>query len=822
MSSNLRLIYVLVALITYTASNVQSTTAQPQASVRSADAFNLIFGATSRASVASNGTEANGPSQSQAVSADGRFVAFTSNASNLVSDDTNGTWDVFVYDRSARQATRVSVASNGAQANSDSYTYSGLSLSGDGRFVAFASDASTLVSNDTNNVCDTNGDGVFAENCPDVFVHDRQTAQTSRISVSSNGSQGNGNSYSPSISADGRYAAFESFANNLVPGRTGIFVHDRTTGQTTYVSAALGGAQANGQSMQPSISADGRFVAFSSFASNLIVGDTNGVVDAFVHDRQTGQTTRVSVASDGTQGNSGSSWLGQPVLSADGRYVAFYSNASNLVSGDTNNNCTGTVPPLPGGNLNCPDIFVKDRQTGATTLISRASDGVQGNHGSFSVSISSDGRYVAFYSDSTNLMNGDTNNTSDIFVHDRQTGLTTRASISSDGTQGNSSSFGETISTNGRYVTFISSANNLVVGDTNNATDVFVHDRRSLSGTITLPIEGDTIGPATLQIAAEASDDAGIGIQQVEFSVFYDGSWHSAGVDAVSPYQVSWQTPNSLRSQQLGFSIHLVANDGYRVDYASDTRYISFVESLGNPAVTENWAPVRAYLNQRSIQPWGDCRCSATSMAMVLAMNGVIAQDYTIMHDKVIEMYERVAVGSSGCRPADWSKMADELNRQGIIAGKNLLVTKGWYSTDSAWNKIKQETDMGRPVIVRTQGVTSNGHIIVSVGYRETGSSRQIIAYDPYGHWQGALNIWNANSREPSSRKGQWVYYDFDKIFGGILITAQRSNVATSMTQVAGIPSTPPDVTSDETPTVDTFSGIADYGFSAFLPLIQR
>ena len=164
------------------------------------------------------------------------------------------------------------------------------------------------------------------------------------------------------------------------------------------VSAASDGTESNSSSYQPSISADGRYVAFYSDANNLISGDTNGTSDIFVHDRQTGTTERVSAASDGTEGNSYSS---EPSISADGRYVAFYSDANNLVSGDTN----GTS-----------DIFVHDRQTETTERVSAASDGTESNSSSYQPSISADGRYVAFYSDANNLVSRDTNSTSDIFV----------------------------------------------------------------------------------------------------------------------------------------------------------------------------------------------------------------------------------------------------------------------------------------------------------------------------------------------------------------------------------------------------------------------
>ncbi|MCA9896608.1 MAG: PD40 domain-containing protein [Anaerolineales bacterium] len=423
----------------------------------------LSDGTTTRVSVASDGTEGNAFSWGSSISADGRYVAFSSDASNLVSGDTNGTRDIFVYDRQTSQTTRVSIASDGTEGNADSDYY--LSNSADGRYVAFQSDASNLVSGDTNLATD-------------VFVHDQQTGQTTRVSVASDGTEGNADTSGFTIiSADGRYVAFQSDASNLVSGDTNlatdIFVHDRQTGQTTRVSVASDGSEGNDVSYKPTISADGRYVAFQSYASNLVSGDTNGTGDDFVHDRQTGQTTRVSVSSDGTEGNGVSS---HPAISANGRYVTFYSNASNLVSGDTNG--TG-------------DIFVHDRQTGQTTRVSVASDGTQGNNSACcSPAITEDGRYVAFQSGASNLVISDTNSWSDVFVHDQQTGQTTRVSVASDGSEGNnySSLFDPAITADGRYVTYHSEASNLVSGDTNGAGDIFVHDRWPEQSQVYLPL----------------------------------------------------------------------------------------------------------------------------------------------------------------------------------------------------------------------------------------------------------------------------------------------------------------------------------------------
>ena len=407
-------------------------------------------GTTKRVSVASDGTQGNNPSYYPFISADGRFVVFSSNASNLVPGDANGLHDIFVHDRITGHTTRVSVASGGAEANDWSCDPS---ISADGRFVAFVSLAGNLADGDTNGK-------------HDVFVHDRQAGQTARVSVADDGAQGDDNSYGPSVSGDGRFVAFHSEAGNLLPddtnGATDVFVHDRQTGYTSRVSVASDGAQGNGWSSDPSISSDGRFVAFTSSAGNLADGDTNGSDDVFVHDRHTGQTARVSVASDGAQGNNDSYWA---CVSADGRFVAFASSAGNLVEGDTNG---------------AADVFVHDRQAGHTTRVSVASDGTQGNDGSYCPSISADGRFMAFDSYADNLVDGDTNGGWDVFLHDRQTGLTARVSVASDGGEGNAGSYGPCISADGRLIAFVSAAGNLVAGDTNGRTDVFVHDRSGL------------------------------------------------------------------------------------------------------------------------------------------------------------------------------------------------------------------------------------------------------------------------------------------------------------------------------------------------------
>ena len=277
-------------------------------------------------------------------------------------------------------------------------------------------------------------------------------------------------SYEPSVSADGRYTAFQSNADNLVAndmdGYPDIFVYDRQTGQTELVSQASDGSRPWGYFYTPSISDDGRYVAFEGYSSDLVPNDTNDATDVYVHDRQTGVTTRVSVKSNGAEGNNSSF---SPDISANGQFVVFVSYASNLVAGDTNN---------------ALDVFIHNRTAGTTTRVSLKAASTQTNDNSWSPTVSADGRYVAFYSYATNLVTGDTNGTSDVFVRDMTAKTTARVSVSSAGVQGNSWSEGPQISDNGRYVSFTSDADNLVTGDVNGNTDVFIRDRQTSTTTL--------------------------------------------------------------------------------------------------------------------------------------------------------------------------------------------------------------------------------------------------------------------------------------------------------------------------------------------------
>jgi Tol biopolymer transport system component len=401
-------------------------------------------------SVTASGTGAAGDSNLRhggaALSADGRYVVFHSYRPSLVGNDRNGVADVFLRDLEQGVTQLVSAAWDGG--SGDSYAVDA-SISAGGRYVAFYSPASNLVRDDRN------GYG-------DIFVWSREDGTLEIVSVNSNGRAGNDESLESAISADGRFVAFTSFASNLARsdknGTTDVFLRDRQAGYTERVSVASDGSEARGYSWQPSVSADGRYVAFYSTAANLVPGDRGGAADVFVRDRQTRQTRRASETADGTPANG---YSVQPVLSANGRHVAFVSAARNLATGDTN----GVI-----------DVFVKNLETGAVERVSVATGGGQANGPSFEPALSADGRYVAFESFASNLVPGDDNRRSDVFVHDRATGTTRRVSVAAGGNAANDDNWTPSLSADGRFVAFRSDATNLAAADGNRSSDVYVAD----------------------------------------------------------------------------------------------------------------------------------------------------------------------------------------------------------------------------------------------------------------------------------------------------------------------------------------------------------
>lgn len=430
---------------------------------------------TERVSLRSTGAQAVQPSGAPSVSGDGRWVAFQSEDSSMVPGDTNGVRDVFLRDTLNGTTTRISVATGGGQANGAS---SSPDISDDGRYVAFHSEATNLVANDTNGAID-------------VFLHDRVLGTTIRVSLTNGGGQTDGDSVGGVVSADGEYVAFRSWATNIpnnpdTNGVSDIFRWDRTLGTVRRISVANSGQEPNQECLGPTISATGRYVAFYTKADNLLppLQDYNGAYDVYLRDVFLGTTELVSKTTSGVIGDADSS---ECSISGDGQSIAFRSAATNLVPGDGNG---------------VADVFLRDFQSGTTERISLSSSGAEANGGSVAPAISEDGAVVAFESVATNLVSGDTNGKKDVFVRDLQTGITSRASVSTAGAQGDRQSIDPAVSGDGRFVVFESTATNLVPGDTNLAADVFRRDRGSpdvqlaksgtCPGTITLTVTNAT------------------------------------------------------------------------------------------------------------------------------------------------------------------------------------------------------------------------------------------------------------------------------------------------------------------------------------------
>ena len=367
------------------------------------------------------------------------------------------------------QAELVSVEASGVETANDTSLLS--AVTPDGRYVVFVSSASNL-----SNVPDHNGN-------QDVYLRDRQTGVTTLISINAAGTAaGNGYSDSPAITPDGRYVLFTSFAPDIsaLPdsnGQSDVFVRDVQAGTTILVSANHSGSATGNSSssaLTSMISDDGRFVVFESNATDLtLIPDTNNTKDIFRRDIHTGETKIASINSANNAAASGFSFFSaRRQMSLDGRYVVYTSTAEDIVANDNNNQ---------------QDVFLRDFDLDESVLISKNISGT-GSANSFSgrESISEDGRYVVFGSPATNLVNfPDGNGTWDVFLHDRQTETTSLLSTNSAGTSaangpsGQDQVGGPAIFQGGRYVVFHSFATDLVVSDTNGDLDIFIKDMQT-------------------------------------------------------------------------------------------------------------------------------------------------------------------------------------------------------------------------------------------------------------------------------------------------------------------------------------------------------
>lgn len=402
--------------------------------------------AFNRVSVDSSGNEANGESTSPVISGNGNFVAFSSLADNLVAIDTNEAQDVFVHDRQTGITNLVSVNSAGEQGNNSS---GNASISADGRFVAFSSVADNLVATDTNEV-------------RDVFIHDRQTGITNLVSVDLLGESGNGISAKPTISADGRFVVFESQADNLVPVDTNeardIFIHEVATGITTPVSVNSAGEQANGNSRNYSMSADGRFIAFQSDADNLVPGENN--CEIYISDRETGTITCITAES-----NPGD-YIGDLSISNDGRFIVFESFTIPIVVDSAAEDTRSRIATV-----------LHDRQTGESKSIPGLSTIAETS--TKTSSISADGRFIAFTKEIPDGLGGvyihdrfsQITITTAIF-EELENELT--KSFSAPPTAIETITQSPSFSADGSVIVFNSFIDDLVPGDTNEVSDIFV------------------------------------------------------------------------------------------------------------------------------------------------------------------------------------------------------------------------------------------------------------------------------------------------------------------------------------------------------------
>jgi len=428
---------------------------------------------TSILSANSDGELGDSNSNYPAISADGTKLAYRTSSTNIVPGLTDSSYKFVLLDVPSGQLEMFAVDANGERLTG---YIGGVVLSGDGRYVAFEHNLYLI-----DPIHQPFPDPTRSE----LHLYDSVTRTSQRLTF---GPQGEAGVIRPALSHDGRYVAFISFADDIVAGDSNntsdLFVHDRQTGNTVLASVASDGSQGVELiSSSPSLSADGRYVAFAT-QSRLVPEDTSIYKwhDIFVRDLQSNTTTRVNVNSNG---NGAFKHSYDPVISANGMHVAFMSEAENLVVGDTNE---------------ARDIFVHDRALGETTRVSVDSEGNQtAKYLGYSnyPSISADGRYVAFLSHDTNLVNNDFNGQSDIFVHDRNTGVTSRVNLGALGEQANSHSARPYLTADGHYIVFSSYASNLVPNDNNGSHDIFM---RSVP-----TIEIESVIPHQLPIGATTS-----------------------------------------------------------------------------------------------------------------------------------------------------------------------------------------------------------------------------------------------------------------------------------------------------------------------------
>ncbi|PSB15514.1 DUF4347 domain-containing protein [Phormidesmis priestleyi ULC007] len=601
-----------------------------------------------------SGSGNKGVSTGFSMSRDGNYVAFSSNATNLPlagSDPNGSTEDVFRWSRANDTMTVISTSLTPGVGGANDVSINPV-ISNDGSRIAFVSAATNLVA-----------DGIDNNNTQDIFLWDSASTTANKISlISFNSTRTNSSnslenpfadsgSLNPVISGDGKYVTFTSYSTNLVNaidanGKQDVFVREIDALTTFLVSGNTAGVFGNDGSSDPSISGDGKRISFASSASNLVADDTNGKRDVFVRDLTANTTSLVSRSVDAIGNNDSpaddpaSLAVSPSVISADGAFVAFTSQASNLVDRDGNSAAdvfiallpsvaqpigtislvsrqsndpalmpktgsedstltagnavsadgryvvyTSKAPELASNDANgAQDVFIRDNQTKTVTLISRNLAKVSGNGNSFNPVISRDGQFVVFVSDASDLVSGDTNGTSDLFLWERSQPdtLTLISKVNGGTTIGDRASINPTISGNGQYVVFTSLATNLVNGDGNAKQDVFVWERSSKTITLVSHANGNTNSSDGTSENASISDDGRL----ITFTS--DGTNLATG--ATTGKQIFlWDRQTSgisLISQNSGGAI---ANaDSNNAVVSSDGHYVAFTSSATNLFGTDN------------------------------------------------------------------------------------------------------------------------------------------------------------------------------------------------------------------------------------------
>lgn len=737
----------------------------------------LTLGTTELISRAVNNTTPNENSDQALVSVDGRYVSYASAAGNIVPEDTNNVTDVFVYDRTTRQTERVSSAPDGSQLDTHVRSYA---MAADGHHLIFLRDVQGTLS---------------------LFAHNRK-ARTTRLVVDHE-------AWGSSISADGRYISFAGVSNadSMDKGQQ-VYIFDQN-GTLTQLPFTKDDKR---KIYSTEISGNGRVVAFVTTTHNSAPNPPDAFYQLYLYDLDKKSFELVSVSADGSPGGVVVSSLGRDYsLSFDGRYVAF--SAYDTLIGDESNSWR--------------DVMLRDRELKATVRISKAPDGTQGNYASHTPVFSSDGRYISFISAATNLVPDKTTSHEDVFVYDQHQKRIERVSIAANGLEANNGTqYTAAISGDGRYVAFTSNSSNLT-NNSGGVINVFLRDRGVIysdntppAGRIISPKNGSvhSMAQEDMVISADASDNSGgSGIKEVEFNVLYNGSWKNIGTDDQAPYEITWTIPSDLASQSIAIHIHITDHAG-NTSFGHDT-----VQRLSIDDLRSKWVANRAYLNQLALGIYGDRMCSMASIAMVRAQAGLIQNTFESLKT------EAENVWNTGMRGPGVGGVKNYLNRNGMKA------TVIWtQDKDAHWIQITQEIDAGRALILNSQPaefggkLTAEGHYVVVVGYRNASSKfdRQLIVYDPYGHWTGITSRYTrsvnkASPDPPDGTMGRWVFYNFNDL--GTIYSVKAERVA--MSSVAEVTVSPPDeIFKPLQEEVVTYLGVKQeqYVSRIYLPLLNR